>query len=145
MLARLAKLSPMPSTNPHKPWLAWLGVRTEFLSARASTMAVRIRIDHDSHRLELQIEDGRFCGLTTAVDVCLAAWFPRSRWVGGSELVNQLAAHIRANYQDKLPRPRLDPRRLPLTLPPLCTKPLLCSARKNKAQREKAQREKATV
>lgn len=144
MLAKLAKLSPVPSTNPQKPWLQWLGVRTELLSTRATTAAVRIRIDDDSHRLELQIHAGRFVGLPTAVEVCLEAWFPVAYRAGGSDLVNQLAAHIRASYQDKLPRPRPEPR-LPLTLPPLCTKPLLCGGRKNKAQREKAQREKATV
>jgi hypothetical protein len=122
-------------------------VATTLMSPRAHTAGIRLAMAGIVHRFEVDVEKGRFVRLEGFVETILENRF--SYVLDGMTAGQQREFRdivcwlIRDRHESQLPR--LEPRRLPLSLPALGPKPLLCGARKNKAQREKAQREKATV
>lgn len=93
-------------------------VRTEVLSMGPTYMALRLRIDRESHRLELVAREGKLCGLRDRVEVALEVWFPGlwEIWPDRAWLCSSVASIIRERHEHELPG-RPDPRRLPLTLP----------------------------
>lgn len=97
-------------------------VKTRLVYARPRSAAVTITIGSRSHRVELAVIDGGFgAGIVDACGIAVDVWLP-GVFVGctreeGVEAARAIATIIRVRHEKHLLKP--DPRRLPLTLPPL--------------------------